>query len=102
MDDNTALLQARALIDALSTIVDRLADDKAQVVLSDDERRTLAGAVLATRGMRPRSLADSLRWVEALEAGDEGWLILHSIPGERRAEARYHSHLGANVRRNIG
>lgn len=100
MEDQTAgLMRLRGQLTAALELVDRLAQG---VPTADDERRILAQAALNVANHQPRTRRDVMRFTQALEGGDEGWLIIQSVPGEHRTEAVYLPKLPAAAKRALG
>lgn len=98
-DETHHLLRLRGLLDTAHEIVDRLADDAPP---TDEERAVLAAAMRAMNASQPRTRADIVRFVDAIQGGDEAWLVVRSIPGESRVEAVYTTKLSPSVRKNLG
>lgn len=98
-DQTHHLLRLRAHLETMQQLVDQLADD---APASDDERSILAQAAEVTAKHAPRTRADVLRFTQAIKNGDEGWLVIRSVPGEHRTDAIYLTKLPPQVRRTLG
>ena len=101
-DQTQELLTVRAMLSSAVEAIDRLTLTDGQAPRSPEEREIVAVSAMLAATFRPRSLADTLRFVRAVKAGDEGWLVVRSIPGEHRADASYHARLSPEVRRALG
>lgn len=100
MDDrDQQLLALSAQLRAALQTVERLSDGPK---MTDDERRIVAVSAMATERHQPRTRADVLRFAAAVEAGDEAWLVIRSVPGENRTDATYCSVLPGEVRKVLG
>lgn len=103
MRDHThQLLATRALLTSAAETIDRLVLADPNAPRSPEDREILAVTAMIAEGLRPRSKADMLRFARAVKAGDPAWLVVHSLPGEHRADASYHAHLAPEVRRALG
>lgn len=99
MDDRDALLaELRAQLNGILIRLDQYPEG---VDLSPDEREAVAASVWVVRGYRPRSLRSMLAWLRLVKQGEEGWLVIRSVPGENRAEAWCHRELKPHLRRAL-
>lgn len=100
MDDHThQILRLRGLLEAAQEVIDALAGESPP---APDQRSIIAAAAVAVADAMPRTRKDIARFVEAFTAGDEGWLLVRSVPGEHRIDALYAAKLPAEVRRMTG
>lgn len=100
MEDGTHhLLRLRGILETAIEVVDRLATDAPP---SEAERTVLGVAASNVAQHSPRTRADVLRFAEAVKGGDEGWLVIRSVPGEHRTEAVYTTKMPTPVRKALG
>lgn len=97
MNDDPQLLRLRSLLSSALELVDRISEND----LNEDLTRILSATARTTSEQGARTRADVLRFVEAVEGGDEGWLITRSVPGEYRTEAVYLPKLPAGIRKTL-
>lgn len=103
MDDTTrTVLAARAMVVAAREMLDRALDTVIGVPRGDDDREIVATTAMITETYRPRSRADAVRFVRAVKAGDEAWLVVRSVPGEQRADAKYYTTLPGALLKSFG
>lgn len=99
MDDREHhLTRLRGLLNEASELIDRLAGGASS---PEDERRVLGVTAVTLAKSQPRTKADVVRFAEAVQGGDEGWVVCRSIPGEHRIEAVYLAKLPLDVRRAL-
>lgn len=98
-DQTHHLLRLQALLESMQHLVAQLADDAPP---SEVERSIIAHAAEVTAKHGPRTRADVLRFSQAIKAGDEGWLVIRSVPGEHRTDAIYLTKLPPQVRKTLG
>lgn len=99
MRDETAdLLGLRAQLASLAEVCDRLALRDPDTPRSPDDREIMAVTAMVLEEIRPRTRADLLRFVRAVKAGDEAWLVVHATPKDQRVDAAYFAHLPREVR----
>lgn len=97
-DQSRELLAIRSMLSSTIERIDLLALEDDEVPRSDDEREIVAVCAMLAATYLPRSKADVLHFARAVLAGDDAWLIVHSLPGEHRADAAYHAHLNPATR----
>lgn len=103
MRDETAdLLALRAQLSGVVEACDRLALRDQDTPRSPDDREIVAVTASIVGGFRPRTRADVLRFVRAVKAGDEAWLVVHAMPGDHGVDAAYFAHLPREVRGLLG
>lgn len=93
------LMQLQGVLSIAREIVERLADDAPP---GEDDRAVIAAAMVALETSQPRTRADILRFVDAIQGGDESFLVVRSVAGEPRIEAVYCTTLTASVRKSVG
>jgi hypothetical protein len=92
-------MRLRGLLESAQEVTDLLAED---APVSEEERTILAQVAAATAKHKPRTRKDVLRFGEAIRGGEEGWLILRSVPGEHAVEAVFMTKLSAACRKTLG
>lgn len=100
LDHAVHIADARGMIQAAMLRLDEVLADTAGPI-PDDDLEILAATAFVVRSMRSRSKGDLLRWYRDVKAGKEGWLIVHSLKGERRVDVKRLETLKSHVRRAI-
>lgn len=99
MNDQThQLMRLRGHLQAAMEAIDRLADE---TPASEDERRVIGVTAASFDSHLPRTRADMVRFAEAVNGGDEGWIVARSVPGEHRVDAVYLAKMPTAVRRHL-
>lgn len=96
--ESDALLAIRTRAAALFDEVDQLLSEDPDVPRSAEDREILAVTAMVVGGFRPRTRADVLRFARAVKSGDDGWLLVRSMPGEQRVDGAYFARLPRELR----
>lgn len=100
MDDTTQRLhRLRGLLEAARHEIDQLASNGP---ISEDARIVLAVAADAITTAKPRTRKEVRHFAEAITRGDEGWLIVRSVPGKNVIEAYHLATLSPAARKLLG
>lgn len=101
MDSRAAdILQVRALLTTTLATVDRLVEGDT-LGMRPDELDGVTFAAVMVRRYHQRSREHAAAWRAKVMAGEDGWLLLRSVPGDFRIDAWHHDTLPRNIQRAL-